>query len=109
MHDVLDPRDIVPDEAEQLRLSGYPVGALEAEARSAAEEADLPGLARIRAALAELERAPGGEDVEPEDDATLMGVLETVGRLAVPRDRLKDRVRGAWKAPSGLPARSSVA
>ncbi|HET9861244.1 MAG TPA: ADP-ribosylglycohydrolase family protein [Nocardioidaceae bacterium] len=96
MHDVLDPRDIVPDEAEQLRLSGYPVGALEAEARSAAEEADLPGLARIRAALAELERAPGWDYVEPEDDATLMGLLETVGRLAVPRDRLKDRVRGAW-------------
>jgi hypothetical protein len=65
VHDVLDPRDIVPDEAEQLRLSGYLVGALEAEARAAAEEADLPGLARIREALGEVERGPVGATSSP--------------------------------------------
>ena len=33
MHDVLDPRDLVPDEAEQRLHSGYDAAALLADAR----------------------------------------------------------------------------
>ena len=36
MHDVLDNRDLVPDEAEQLLHSGHPVAALLSESRTAA-------------------------------------------------------------------------
>ena len=45
MHDVLDPRDLVPDEAEQLSHSGYPVGSMVGEARRAAADGDLDLLA----------------------------------------------------------------
>jgi ADP-ribosylglycohydrolase len=96
VHDVLDPRDTVPDEAEQLRLSGYTVGDLEAEARSAGEQGDLRRLQQIRGQLAGLERDPGWAYDEPEDDGTLTMALQSVPRIDVPRDRLADRVRGAW-------------
>ena len=96
MHDVLDPRDLVPDEAEQLRLSGYPVGGLEERARAAAAQADLEELARVSAELATLERDPGWHYEEPEDDATLLAGLAGSPRLRVPRDRIADRIAGAW-------------
>jgi hypothetical protein len=44
VHDVLDPRDLIPDEAEQLSHSGYPVGALESDARDAAAASTTDGL-----------------------------------------------------------------
>lgn len=96
MHDVLDPRDTVPDEAEQRRLSGYDVGELESEARAAAAEGDLRRLEEIRDRLTRLERAPDWGYDEPEDDDALLAGLESVPRLDVPRDRLADRIHGAW-------------
>lgn len=96
MHDVLDPRDTVPDEVEQLRLSGYAVGGLDTEAREAAAQGDLRRLEEIRGQLARLERASGWAYDEPEDDDTLLAGLQSVPRVDVPRDRLADRIHGAW-------------
>ena len=36
MHDVLDDRDLIPDEAEQLATSGYQAGPLLEQARGVA-------------------------------------------------------------------------
>ncbi|MDX6331993.1 MAG: hypothetical protein QOI83_4376, partial [Streptomycetaceae bacterium] len=56
MHDVLDPRDLVPDEAEQLAGSGYDATGLLAEARAAAARSDDAALSEISARLAALPR-----------------------------------------------------
>ena len=68
MHDVLDDRDLVPDEAEQLVTSGYPAGPLLAQARAAAQASDRPRLAEIEAELAALPRDPGWPYREPGAD-----------------------------------------
>ena len=68
MHDVLDDRDLVPDEAEQLVTSGYPAGPLLARARAAAQASDRPRLAEIEAELAALPRDPGWPYREPGAD-----------------------------------------
>lgn len=59
VHDVLDDRDLVPDEAEQLVTSGYPAGPLLEQARAAARVSSWPRLAEIEAQLAALPRDPG--------------------------------------------------
>jgi ADP-ribosylglycohydrolase len=96
MHDVMDPRDTVPDEAEQLELSGYPVGTLEGEAREAARVGDLDRLADIREELLRLERAPSWPYDEPEDDASLHVLLAAAPRFDIPHQLLADRLHGAW-------------
>ncbi|TDD11715.1 ADP-ribosylglycohydrolase family protein [Nonomuraea deserti] len=96
MHDVLDLRDLVPDEAEQLALSGYPVGGLLAAAREAATEGDLTRLAEVRTRLAGLERDPGWDFEEPEDDRVLLEHAATVPPVEADRGLLPDRIRGAW-------------
>lgn len=96
MHDVLDPRDLVPDEAEQLTHSGYPAAALESAARGAAAADDLPGLARIEDELGRLERDATWEFDEPDDDAGLLALAAATPRTEVDETRLPDRIRGAW-------------
>ncbi|MFD5213888.1 ADP-ribosylglycohydrolase family protein [Microbacterium sp. NPDC058345] len=96
MHDVLDPRDYVPDEAEQLRLSGYDVGALEADARAAAQRDDISELLRIEEQMRRLERADGWMYEEPDDEAALEALFAAVPKVEVDAGRLPDRVRGAW-------------
>ena len=96
MHDVLDPRDLVPDEAEQLRLSGYPVAELEHDARDAAAAGDLPRLGEIAAALARLERQPDWSYDEPDDDASLLALAGAVEPTSYDPAQLPARVRGAW-------------
>lgn len=96
MHDVLDPRDLVPDEAEQLSLSGHVVGSLTNQARDAAAAGDLEALARVREALRHVERRPDWPYDEPEDDASLLALLADVPRLEVVEPELGDRVGGAW-------------
>jgi ADP-ribosylglycohydrolase len=86
----------VPDEAEQLALSGYPVGDLRAAAVEAAAADDLAGLAEVRARLAALERSPGWEFDEPEDDDVLLKQAATVQPVDVDRDLVPERIRGAW-------------
>src|SRR5688572_7398625 len=96
MHDVLDPRDYIPDEAEQLALSGYTVGSLEAQARSAAAADDLHGLASIHAELQQLTRdADWGYD-EPDDEDALHLLCDSIARVDVDEAALPERIRGAW-------------
>jgi ADP-ribosylglycohydrolase len=96
VHNVLDPCDLVPDEAEQLALSGYPVGDLWAAAREAATERDLTRLAEVRTRLAELERDPGWTFEEPEDDRVLLEHAGAVPPVEVDPDLVPERIRGAW-------------
>ena len=96
MHDVLDPRDLVPDEAEQLSHSGYPVGSMLSEARRAAADGDLDGLADLRRRLAGLERDREWAFEEPDDDATLLGLAAGMPTIGVDVATLPDRIRGAW-------------
>jgi len=96
MHDVLDNRDLVPDEAEQLLHSGYPVAHLLADAREAAAAGDYARLEAISAELAATPRDPGWRFVEPDDDAALTALAGALPTLEVDRDGLADRVHGAW-------------
>ncbi len=96
MHDVLDPRDLVPDEAEQLAHSGYPVGRLEAEAREAATAGDVHRLSSVAARLRDLRRTADWGYDEPEDDGLLLDIADRLGPLDVDGERLPDRLRGAW-------------
>jgi ADP-ribosylglycohydrolase len=96
VHDVLDPRDLIPDEAEQLATSGYPVGTLQADARHAAVAGDAALLSGIEEALGWLERPPDWAYREPDDDATLSHLLEGVAVLPVQTSQLPARIHGAW-------------
>lgn len=96
MHDVLDPCDLVPDEVEQLVLSGYSVGGLGMQAREAARTGDLARLAVIQDSLARLERDSTWPYDEPDDGAALVAIAGSVEAIACDRARLPDRVRGAW-------------
>jgi ADP-ribosylglycohydrolase len=111
VHDVLDDRDLVPDEAEQLVTSGYPAGPLLAQARAAAQANDRPRLAEIEAELAALPRDPGWPYREPGPDelpallpAPLprpRGLAGPVGAggpggVALSRVELAGRLYGAW-------------
>jgi ADP-ribosylglycohydrolase len=96
MHDVLDPRDLVPDEADQLASSGFPATALAAAARKAAAAGDLAQLAEIEAALAALERDPAWPHDEPTDEEELLAIAQAVEPRAPDPSELPDRLRGAW-------------
>lgn len=96
MHDVLDPRDLVPDEVEQRRISGYDVGDLEDEATTAARDGDLGRLERVAEQLEERPRRADWPYDEPDDEASLHALTETVPALPVDGARLADRVHGAW-------------
>lgn len=96
MHDVLDPRDLVPDEAEQLSLSGYLVGTLPEQARAAADAGDMDTLARLRDELEGVERRPEWRYDEPSDDETLTALLRTVPTVVVDDRELDERIAGAW-------------
>lgn len=96
MHDVLDLRALVPDEAEQLAHSGYPADALAAEARLAAGADEPARLARIEDHLSRLDRDPAWAFEEPDDDATLLALADAALVTPVDAARLPDRIRGAW-------------
>ena len=96
MHDVLDPCDLIPDEAEQLAHSGYPMGALESDARDAAATKDLHRLATVSTRLGELQRAADWGYEEPEDDRALLEIAGSARSVAVPAEELPGRLRGAW-------------
>jgi ADP-ribosylglycohydrolase len=95
MHDVLDPRDIVPDEVDQLSESGYPVGTMGEEARAAADTGDLDALAALSGRLTRLQRATDWPYDEPEGDE-LIQLVAAVPPLDVDLQELPDRISGAW-------------
>ena len=95
MHDVLDDRDLVPDEAEQLATSGYQVGSLPGQARAAARADDRPRLSQIEADLAGVPRDPAWRYHEPGPDE-LETLLPAPTPAALDRADLADRQYGAW-------------
>ncbi len=96
MHSALDPRDLVPDEAEQLAHSGHLIGDLEERARAAAAASDLDGLARISDELATAPLRADWPYDEPSDDATLERLGADVPPSPVDVADLPRRLRGAW-------------
>ena len=96
MHDVLDPRDLVPDEVEQRAHSGYPVGRLAEEARRAARAGDLESLAEIEQRLELIPRDPAWEFEEPEDGDTLEALVAGIPPLPYDAASLRERIGGAW-------------
>lgn len=96
MHSALDPRDLVPDEAEQLAHSGYVTGDLTTRARAAAAASDLDALARIREELAGAPMRADWSFDEPSDPVTLGLLGSDVAARAVDPDELPGRLRGAW-------------
>lgn len=96
MHDVLDPRDLVPDEAEQLATSGFLVGDLPDEARRSAANGDLQRLRELEAELARAPRDPDWTYDEPTDEAVLGALAASARSVPVDGDSLNDRIRGAW-------------
>lgn len=96
MHDVLDPRDLVPDEAEQLATSGHSVGRLLDDARAAASAGDLSRLAEIGEELRRLSPRPDWPYVEPSDDDTLTSLLDGIRALEVDHAVVGGRIAEAW-------------
>ncbi len=96
MHDVLDDRDLVPDEAEQLLHSGHPVEDLLIAARAAAAASDYAGLAEISGRLAEVGTAPAWSYAEHDDDTTLLALADALPDLPVDPRALTDGIHGAW-------------
>lgn len=96
MHNVLDPRDWVPDEAEQRQHSGYEAAGLRRDAIAAAELGDLTLLERIAEQLAALPRQTSWAYQEPDDPDVLRATAACAGRLVVDEDTIGSRVRGAW-------------
>lgn len=96
MHDVLDPRDLVPDEAEQLLHSGHAIGRLLDDARAAADSADLDRLGEVEKALGAVVRRPDWAYEEPDDEATLQALAAAAPRHACDPAAIPARVRGAW-------------
>lgn len=96
MHSALDPRDLVPDEAEQLAHSGYLIGDLEASARAAAASSDLDALARIADELANAPLRSDWPYVEPSDSQTLERLGSEVPPAPIDVADFPRRLRGAW-------------
>lgn len=96
MHDVLDARDQVPDEAEQLLHSGYPVASLLTEARGAAARADYASLRQIAEKLKLARRSETWPFDEPDDDDTLLALAAAAATLPVTMTELPSRISGAW-------------
>lgn len=95
MHDVLDPADLVPDEAEQLGHSGFAIGDLLAEARRAAAARDYDALRDIRRRLAASPRIAGWPYEEPDDSEAITAAIAALPPVP-PKPALADAIRGAW-------------
>ncbi|MFD8968968.1 ADP-ribosylglycohydrolase family protein [Streptomyces sp. NPDC059568] len=97
MHDVLDPRDLVPDEAEQLLSSGYAAGELLDAARRAAAADDLAELASVAEALGALRRSTSWDYDEPSDAQEIWAALAPPSPARpVFAEQLPHRLAGAW-------------
>ena len=96
MHDVLDPRDLLADEWEQLGLSGYLVGELEPAARAALAAGDPADMWRQLDGLSVARLDPAWPYDEPSDPEPVLGALGDAPRLPVLEGELPDRMRGAW-------------
>ncbi|CAN5316875.1 ADP-ribosylglycohydrolase family protein [soil metagenome] len=96
MHDVLDDRDLVPDEAEQLLHSGYAVEQQLADARAASAAGDYERLRAISQALSTAVRSADWAFDEADDDATLLALTHAMPKMTVDAQSLVSRIHGAW-------------
>jgi hypothetical protein len=103
MHDVLDPRDTVPDELEQLLTSGYTVPApLQPRIRQAADQSDRPAL---RLLLSELSATAVRTQavVEPSSLSDILATMPAFAAQTTPSsprssDEIADKIHAAWLA-----------
>lgn len=96
MHDVLDPRDLVPDEAEQMVSSGFPAEDLLQQALAAAAQSDLSALVGIREQLAGLVRGEGWKYDEPTEEPGILAALQPEPGRPTSGSSVADRIHGAW-------------
>ncbi len=97
MHDVLDLRDLVPDEAEQLSHCGFEIGDLLTRARKAAVANDQGALAQLRAEFAQSPRISGWSYLEPDDSETIAASIPAIApRSPKAKGKLADAIHGAW-------------
>ncbi len=96
MHDVLDPRDLVPDEVEHLLHSGHDVAEYQEVAATAAAAGDLDALAGIERTLWSVGRRPDWSYDEPEDEATLLALTDVPSDPPTDRAAVASRIQGAW-------------
>ena len=99
MHNVIDQRDTVPDELEQLATSGFDVDHLRAPVAAAVAAGDLGALAVLGVELARAPRRSDWPYEEPSDRRAILAALDWPA--APPRwrgtvDELGDRIYGAW-------------
>ncbi|HEX7196171.1 MAG TPA: ADP-ribosylglycohydrolase family protein [Candidatus Limnocylindria bacterium] len=96
MHDVLDLRDIVGDELEQLRTSGHTVDHLDTPVRDAVAARDDVALERLLAELGTIARDPAWPYDEPLEESAVLEQTYAVDAAAVEPAALPGRVHGAW-------------
>lgn len=96
MHDVLDPRDIVLDELEQLASSGHDVADFEERARRAVAADDVAALEAIEMEAAGRAPRPDWPYAERLDDEELFEMWAAVTPMRIDPSDLADRIRGAW-------------
>ena len=101
MHDPLDLRDVVADELDQRRQSGYEVEDVAGEVISAVRGAtgpDDPSLVTQLRRLNDTKRAADWPFVEVELADDLIGALgpEPAARRPSPPSELRERLLGAW-------------
>jgi ADP-ribosylglycohydrolase len=99
MHNVLDPRDWVPDELAQRASSGYHTDDIAPLVAAAAQRQDRPELLALAGRLAQLPRRDDWRFVEPDDAGSLADGLpadDGCPPWSQPLDRLRERLLGAW-------------
>ncbi|RZT60688.1 ADP-ribosylglycohydrolase [Microcella alkaliphila] len=96
MHDVLDLRDLVVDEAEQRILSGFEIADVAVHALAAARDNDTAAMEVLYARLDASIRSDSWSFDEPEAEASLTSLSDRSPRLPVDVSRLPDKLRGAW-------------
>ncbi|SBT40531.1 ADP-ribosylglycohydrolase family protein [Micromonospora auratinigra] len=99
MHDVLDPRDTVPDELAQLASSGYDVAHLRPLLADALDNGEQARLSSVREALNRADRHPGWTYREPAERSAILAELThpvTPTPWQGTAEELTDRIHGAW-------------
>jgi ADP-ribosylglycohydrolase len=101
VHDPLDLRDVLADELDQRRQSGYEVEGLADGVAAALRNAsgrDDPSLVTLLQRLSETKRAADWPFLEVEAAVDLVGALgsQPAARRASPPSDLRDRLLGAW-------------
>jgi hypothetical protein len=94
LHDLLDLRGLVPDEAEQRAHSGFEIGGMLDDAPAAR---DIAALREIKRRLEASPRSAKWGYVDPHDAELILASIPNLPPLATKTgDKLAGAVRGAW-------------